>query len=289
MAARDAEERPSRWCPSSSTSCPRTRQYRVIFMERDLDEMILSQEKMLARLGKPAAPAAVIKDHFIKHLAKLREWLAGQRNIQVIYIRYSDLVEHPEVEATRVSEFLDGRVQPGPMAKSVDPSLYRNRKPQASVDRVAFRAYAHQQSTSFGGVAQRQVTGIRVASHYRDVTPAQTHQAAPRASRAKHAASSHAPAPGVRRCLRHQLVDRDIPGDMTDRDLGGLLPLIELHHPPRTVIAEYEAPPPGRRSESSARDSARLTVRCASSCNCASRSASAWRVRSASACASTAA
>ena len=36
---------------------PANESYRVIFMERDLDEMILSQEKMLARLGKPAAPS----------------------------------------------------------------------------------------------------------------------------------------------------------------------------------------------------------------------------------------
>jgi hypothetical protein len=107
---------------------PANERYRVIFMERDLDEMILSQDKMLARLGKPSAPSAVIKDHFIKHLAKLKDWLAGQPNIQVIYIRYSDLVERPELEATRVSEFLDGRVEAARMAKSVDPSLYRNRK-----------------------------------------------------------------------------------------------------------------------------------------------------------------
>ena len=36
---------------------PSNEKYRVIFMERDLDEMIRSQEKMLARLGKPAAPS----------------------------------------------------------------------------------------------------------------------------------------------------------------------------------------------------------------------------------------
>ena len=52
------------------------------------------------------------------------------RNIQIINIRYSDLVEQPQIEAARVSSFLDGRVEPGPMANSVDPSLYRNRKPQ---------------------------------------------------------------------------------------------------------------------------------------------------------------
>ena len=107
---------------------PANERYRVIFMERDPDEMILSQEKMLARLGKPAAPAEVIKRHFAAHLEKLRAWLAGQRNIQVLYIHYRDLVERPEIEAARVSEFLDERVDAGRMAKTVDPALYRNRK-----------------------------------------------------------------------------------------------------------------------------------------------------------------
>jgi hypothetical protein len=107
---------------------PASERYRVIFMERDLDEMILSQEKMLARLSKPAAPSAVIRDHFTKHLSKLREWLAGQSNLQVIYIRYSDLVEHPEIESARISEFLGGKVDAARMATSVDASLYRNRK-----------------------------------------------------------------------------------------------------------------------------------------------------------------
>ena len=38
--------------------------------------------------------------------------------------------------------------------------------------------------------------------------------------------------------LWHQLVDRNIPSDMTDRDLGRLLALIELDHPARAVIAQ---------------------------------------------------
>src|SRR5215208_2690100 len=35
---------------------PPTERYRVIFMQRDLDELLASQEKMLERLGRPAAP-----------------------------------------------------------------------------------------------------------------------------------------------------------------------------------------------------------------------------------------
>src|SRR5271169_2606440 len=47
---------------------PSSQRYRIIFMERDMDEMLLSQEKMLARLNKPAASRATIKRAFIKHL-----------------------------------------------------------------------------------------------------------------------------------------------------------------------------------------------------------------------------
>src|SRR6516225_921323 len=40
---------------------PKTERYRIIFMERNVDEMLTSQEQMLQRLGKPAAPRAEIK------------------------------------------------------------------------------------------------------------------------------------------------------------------------------------------------------------------------------------
>ena len=35
---------------------PASERYRVIFMQRDLDEMLASQEKMLERLNRPSAP-----------------------------------------------------------------------------------------------------------------------------------------------------------------------------------------------------------------------------------------
>ena len=64
---------------------PANETYRVIFMERDLDEMIRSQEKMLARLNKPSAPRAAIERAFREHLRRVRAWLAGQPNIEVLY------------------------------------------------------------------------------------------------------------------------------------------------------------------------------------------------------------
>jgi Sulfotransferase domain len=107
---------------------PSCEKYCVIFMERDLDEVIRSQDKMLARLGKPTAPAEKIKRLFTSHLEQLREWLAKQGNIDVLRLQYHDVVERPAAEAQRVSAFLKGRADVAEMVRSVDPALYRNRK-----------------------------------------------------------------------------------------------------------------------------------------------------------------
>ncbi len=108
---------------------PPTERYRIIFMERDLDEMLDSQEAMLQRRARAAGPREEIKRAFEKHLERLREWLVEQPNMEVLYVKYSDLIEEPEDQSRRVSEFLGGKTNPKAMAAAVDPSLYRNRKP----------------------------------------------------------------------------------------------------------------------------------------------------------------
>lgn len=110
---------------------PASETYRVIFLERDLDEVIQSQEKMLARLGRPSAPAEEIKKAFVRHLERLREWLATQPHVQVLTVRYRDLIADPRAEAERIKGFLGGRPDAEAMAGAVDPGLYRNRKPTA--------------------------------------------------------------------------------------------------------------------------------------------------------------
>ena len=107
---------------------PASERYGIIFMERDLDEMLISQEKMLARLNKPSGPRAAIERAFREHLRKVRGWLAGQANIEVLSVSYNNLVERPEEEAERVSAFLGGNADKESMSKTVDPLLYRNRK-----------------------------------------------------------------------------------------------------------------------------------------------------------------
>lgn len=106
---------------------PASETYRVLFMERDLEEMLASQEKMLARLGRPAAPRDQIKQSYQLHLDRLHEWLARQPHMAVLRVSYNELVQRPTDEAQRVCEFLELTIGVERMLPAVDPSLYRNR------------------------------------------------------------------------------------------------------------------------------------------------------------------
>lgn len=108
---------------------PASEKFRIIFMDRDLDEMLVSQEKMLQRLNRPAAPREEMKHHFRIHLEKLYAWLGRQSHIRVLRVNYNELMQKPADAARLVSEFLDGRVDGERMAEAVDPALYRNRRP----------------------------------------------------------------------------------------------------------------------------------------------------------------
>jgi hypothetical protein len=107
---------------------PPSESYRIVFMERDMDEMLDSQEKMLTRLGRKAAPREEIKAAFAKHLERLFQWLGQQRHVHVLRICYNEMLRHPQEQARIVREFLGGNVDLDRMIQSVDRSLYRNRK-----------------------------------------------------------------------------------------------------------------------------------------------------------------
>jgi Sulfotransferase domain len=107
---------------------PPTEVYRIVFMERDLDEMLRSQEKMLERFNRRPAPREAMKLAYTDHLGRLHEWLPRQSNMQVLRVCYNELMEKSSCQAERVKEFLRYPADAEKMASTVDPSLYRNRK-----------------------------------------------------------------------------------------------------------------------------------------------------------------
>ena len=104
-------------------------QYKVIFMQRKMEEILASQRKMLIRRGED--PDAVsdekIAEASRKHLQKVDMWLSEQEYIDVLYVRYSDVLTDSRAQATRISRFLDDCVDPKRMAQAVDERLYHQR------------------------------------------------------------------------------------------------------------------------------------------------------------------
>lgn len=107
---------------------PSDKQYRVIFMERDLDQILASQRKMLERLGKSDngnVNEEEIRSSYQKHLAEVNSWLAEQPWIQTCYVSYNEVLQQPDAVFDRISDFLSHRVDPAAMIEVVDPLLYR--------------------------------------------------------------------------------------------------------------------------------------------------------------------
>jgi len=104
-------------------------QYRVIFMNRPLAEIVASQNKMLERLGKevPSTPVESVITSFERHLDEMRVWLAKQRNIAVLYIEYASVLEKPEQIARTVSLFLGKVLDVKAMSGQVEQSLYHEK------------------------------------------------------------------------------------------------------------------------------------------------------------------
>ena len=106
---------------------PASERYRIVFMERDLDEMLASQAKMLTRLGRVPAPREEMQRSYALHLDRLKAWLRRQAWIRVLYVNYNDLVREPHEQSPRVNAFLDAMLDADAMSAAVDASLYRNR------------------------------------------------------------------------------------------------------------------------------------------------------------------
>jgi hypothetical protein len=108
---------------------PPTHEYRVVFMSRDLDEVLKSQMTMLKNLGKSAGSSsdASMKAFFEEHIRKLKAWLMIQPNMKVLYCDYKVVVGNPFSEAARVAGFLGVNLNMDAMRASVDDKLYRNK------------------------------------------------------------------------------------------------------------------------------------------------------------------
>lgn len=110
-------------------SVPRGRDYKLIFMERPLPEVLASQEEMLKRRGTstPVDPE-LLTSAFRDHMKQVAAWLEDRDDIPLCRIGYRKLVGDPVGCAKMVRDFLGLELDVNAMAQQVDASLYRNRR-----------------------------------------------------------------------------------------------------------------------------------------------------------------
>jgi hypothetical protein len=110
-------------------SLPLGHEYRVIFMQRPLPEVLRSQDEMLRRRGNTESikDTSAIEDAFQRHLIEVNKWLAGRENVQVLRVHYHRVLREPKVVAEELAAFLKVPLNIEAMVRPVDGSLYRNR------------------------------------------------------------------------------------------------------------------------------------------------------------------
>ncbi len=109
---------------------PATYRYRVVFMQRDMTEVLASQRQMLVRRGEDPnkIPDEVISKLFEKHLRQVNDWVAQQSNVERLDVNYNKMLKNPAPFIAQINAFLGGNLDTAQMAQVVDPSLHRQRK-----------------------------------------------------------------------------------------------------------------------------------------------------------------
>ncbi len=103
--------------------------YKVLWMRRNIDEIITSQKKMLVRRDTydPSVNDDDVRRMLLRHVEKTLSWVNEHDYIDMIFVHYNQLLKDPTQTVAAVNEHLGGELDTGAMTSAIDPSLYRNR------------------------------------------------------------------------------------------------------------------------------------------------------------------
>lgn len=106
--------------------------YRVIFMDRDMDEVMESQSSMLQHLDRQQdqKKSDEIRNHLIRQ-ASYALALCQAHGIPVLQLPHREVISNPTKAAETIQEFLQAPLDLDAMASVVDPALHRQQKNKA--------------------------------------------------------------------------------------------------------------------------------------------------------------
>ena len=112
-------------------SLPMNYRYRVVFMERNILEVVASQQKMLQREGKKVKTDTLpfnLMREYETTLELVKKWATNQPNIEMLFVPYAEILQAPFLLAMLVNDFFEGTLDVEKMANVVDASLYREKQ-----------------------------------------------------------------------------------------------------------------------------------------------------------------
>jgi hypothetical protein len=102
--------------------------YDIIFMEREISEVLASQRKMLQRRNETSALSdAEMEAQFREHLRAVKYWVTRKPNMRILFVKYSEMVTAPENLCRSIADFLELPLDLKAMQSVPSQSLYRNR------------------------------------------------------------------------------------------------------------------------------------------------------------------
>jgi len=109
-------------------SLPVGHRYKVIFMDRPLEEVAQSQAKMLQRKGvTESMPVEKMMDSLKQHREQILGGLARAPGFEVLVVDFPELVRAPEKWVDRIQTFLGIKDASAAMQRVIRQDLYRNR------------------------------------------------------------------------------------------------------------------------------------------------------------------
>jgi hypothetical protein len=113
---------------------PRRFHYKVIFMNRPVSEIVVSQRKMRERLsGKKLTDAenAEMEKMIERHLRQTLDGLRVSPKVSLLVLDYYDLIFAPDQSVSRIADFVGRDRLPdwNRMTGAIKPELYRNCAP----------------------------------------------------------------------------------------------------------------------------------------------------------------
>ncbi len=111
------------------TYLPQDRQYSVIIMDRDPDEIIMSQNKMIENLGgnKPSISPSMLKQTFISQFEKAEKYLSENKCFNFFKVNYNELVMDDKEIIDELNIKLNLNLDVSKSKSIIDSSLYRNK------------------------------------------------------------------------------------------------------------------------------------------------------------------